>query len=314
MKSQNKNIDFSKEIALLPHDVQPYFSAYFAYSNDEGYITAAGVNQFLINTGWTLPVLMNYLVPFATHFAVPPISKFQVGAVAHGISGAIYFGANIEFVGEALSFCVHAEQAAIAHAINYSEKGIDYLAISAAPCGYCRQFLYEITNCKSTPDITVLTGTTSTQLSALLPQAFGPQDLNVTTRLMLPQFNNLQISPSPGDPGIVLALDAANLSYSPYSSDFAGICIFTSTNYYLGSYAENAAYNPSMSPLEAALVMLIMSGDSYSNINRVILVEATASQCSQFEVSSDVLASIAPAIKLEHYLATASTQLKETAM
>lgn len=306
MKSQNSTIDFTKEIAQLPQEAQAYFTAYFASSNDEGYLSAAAVKQFLINTGWTLPQLMNYLVPFAKKFAVPPISKFYVGAVTHGISGAIYFGANIEFLGEALSFCVHAEQAAIAHAINYSEKGIDYLAISAAPCGYCRQFLYEITNCPSTPDIAVLTGSTSTQLSALLPQAFGPQDLGVTTRLMLPQFNGLQIIPTPSDPGIVLALDAANLSYSPYSSDFAGICIFTTSNYYLGSYAENAAYNPSMSPLEAALVMLTMSGDSYSTITRVVLVEASNTLCSQLEATLNVITSIAPNIKLEYYKAIVS--------
>ena len=61
------------------------------------------------------------------------------------MSGNLYFGANYEFPGQALSFTVHAEQAATMHAISFGETGIDLLAVSAAPCGYCRQFLNELT-------------------------------------------------------------------------------------------------------------------------------------------------------------------------
>jgi cytidine deaminase len=75
-----------------------------------------------------------------------PHTNFFVGTVALGSSGSIYFGANYEFPGQALSFTVHGEQAATAHAISCGESGMQMLAVSAAPCGYCRQFLYELTS------------------------------------------------------------------------------------------------------------------------------------------------------------------------
>src|ERR1051326_1452329 len=80
---------------------------------------------------WHAPRPMLDLIPEAKRFAIPPISNF--------------FGANFEFPGEALSFCVHAEQAAVVQAMAGGETGIDAIAVSAAPCGYCRQVLYELT-------------------------------------------------------------------------------------------------------------------------------------------------------------------------
>mgnify|MGYP002789491306 FL=1 len=303
MKVHGSEIDL---LASSDSDVSEQQKAIFQYLNnlsDGGYLTPQQVQYMLSTYGLTLQQLMQILVPAATKFASPPISNFKVGAVLHGISGAIYFGANIEFVNEALSFTVHAEQASVAHAISYGEKGVDYLAISAAPCGYCRQFLYEIIKTTSTPDINVLINNSSNTLSSLIPQAFGPQDLGITTRLMLPQNNNLSLNPNPTDPVVIKALQAANISYSPYTSDFSGICIATTNGAYSGSYAENAAYNPSMSPLEAALVLLIMSGDSYANIQRVILVEAANNNCSQLTATNAVLQSIAPGVNLEYHVA-----------
>jgi cytidine deaminase len=77
-----------------------------------GMIPAAEVAQFLHASGMTIEQLMLALIPQAQSAAIPPISNFFVGAVALGASGSIYFGANYEFVGQALSFTVHGEQAA----------------------------------------------------------------------------------------------------------------------------------------------------------------------------------------------------------
>jgi cytidine deaminase len=303
MKVSGKTVNLSNMYGDTTDKMQEGISQ-FMNAVDGGYFTPAQVQGLMVTLNVDLYQLMNFLVPYATKYATPPISNFQVGAVAHGLSGAIYFGANIEFYNEALSFTVHAEQASIAHAISYGETGIDCLAISAAPCGYCRQFLYEITNCSSTPDITILINKEQYLLSALLPQAFGPQDLSVTTRLMLPQNNNIQLIPPPADQFIENALIAANKSYSPYTFDYSGVCLVTTNGCYVGAYAENAAYNPSMSPLEAAVVQLIMSGDSYANINRAILVEAQTNKISQLTATTDVLSAIAESVKLEYYQAT----------
>ena len=39
---------------------------------------------------------------------------------------------------------IHAEQCLIANALLHGETGIQKLAISAAPCGHCRQFYSEL--------------------------------------------------------------------------------------------------------------------------------------------------------------------------
>jgi cytidine deaminase len=254
-------------------------------SFDDGYIPATRVPSDV-----PIEELMLGLIPAAKRFAIPPISNFFVGAVARGLSGNLYFGANFEFPGEALSFSVHGEQAATLNAISHGETGIDLFAVSAPPCGYCRQFLYELTTA-STLTI-ILPNTPATRLTALLPGAFGPADLGVTAGLMSPQAHGMLL-PSPLDDTAQAALDAANSSYAPYSRGYAGVALKTSDgNVYRGSLAENAAFNPSMSPLEAAVVMLAMSAHKYSDIIDAVLVETKGSKSSQIGVTRAVLATM----------------------
>jgi len=44
------------------------------------------------------------LIKLAQVYAKPPISNYKVGAVVIGLSGNMYFGCNLEFPGQALSF------------------------------------------------------------------------------------------------------------------------------------------------------------------------------------------------------------------
>ncbi|MGH9539978.1 MAG: cytidine deaminase, partial [Terriglobales bacterium] len=259
-----------------------------------GAIAAPVVAQFLSSSGMTIDQLMLALIPLAQKDAIPPISNFFVGAVALGTSGSIYFGANYEFVGQALSFTVHGEQAATAHAISRGETGMQKLAVSAAPCGYCRQFLYELTTA-STLQI-LLPNTPPALLTSLIPNAFGPSDLGVTAALMSPQSLGMTLSSAPDDPVVKAALAAANASYAPYTFDYAGVALKTSDGgIFTGSVAENAAFNPSMSPLEAAVVSLVISGGkSYSDIVDAVLVEAAVSKASQVAATRAVLSAITP--------------------
>jgi cytidine deaminase len=253
-------------------------------------IPAAEVAQFLQCSGMTIEQLMLALIPEAQKFALPPISNFFVGAVAQGASGSLYFGANYEFVGQALSFTVHGEQAATANAISHGETGMQMLAVSAAPCGYCRQFLYELTTA-STLQI-LLPSTPAALLTTLIPDAFGPADLGVTAALMSPQSNGMTLLSN--DPVVQAALQAANASYAPYTSDYAGVALKTKDGgIFTGSVAENAAYNPSMSPLEAAVVSLVINGGkSYADIVDAVLVETANPKASQVAATRAVLGAI----------------------
>jgi cytidine deaminase len=255
-----------------------------------GYIPASAVEGILRQTGMTIEQLLLALIPQAQKCALPPISNFFVGAVALGASGSIYFGANYEFVGQALSFTVHGEQAATAHAIAYGENGMQMLAVSAAPCGYCRQFLYELTTASSL--IILLPETPATLLTALLPNAFGPGDLGVTAALMSPQSHGLTLAIP--DPVVQAALAAANASYAPYTESYAGVALKTHDGgIYTGQVAENAAYNPSMSPLEQAVVNLVITGGkTYAAIADAVLVEVANAKASQIAATRAVLSAI----------------------
>src|SRR5690349_769124 len=79
----------------------------------------------------------------AQSYARPALTTYRVGAVVRGTSGELYLGGNIEFPGASLGQTVHAEQAALANAFMHDEPGIEAIAVSAPPCGHCRQFLYE---------------------------------------------------------------------------------------------------------------------------------------------------------------------------
>lgn len=278
---------------LAPH--QATLERCFA---DSGGYLPASVVRAIVSSGITIDALMLALVPRAQAFAQPPISRFKVGAVALGDSGSLYFGANFEFVGEALSLCVHGEQAATAHALSYGETGLQKLAVSAAPCGYCRQFLYELSTASS---LTILLpNTPEALLTNLLPLAFGPNDLGVKAALMSPQAHGLRLLPhhapdgSAPDALVEAALAAANASYAPYSFSYSGVALETANGaIYSGSYAENAAYNPSMAPLEAALVNLaIRGGAAYSQITGAVLVEELNAKASCVSVTRAVLRAI----------------------
>ena len=242
------------------------------------------------------------LISLARVYAVPPISNFHVGAVAVGLSGAMYFGSNMEFPGQALSFSVHAEQAATMNAWMHGETGLRAIAITAPPCGYCRQFLNELS---TSEDLEILLRNTPTMpLHALLPEAFGPTDLGMELRLMDESVQPMRLAIATDDKVVLAALAAASTSYAPYSGNHAGVAIESVTGVIAsGRYAENAAYNPSMSPLAAALVNYNFANQDLSRIIRAVLVQTNPDTASQKDAAKTVLSVLAGSPELEVYLA-----------
>jgi cytidine deaminase len=256
-------------------------------------ITARQVDALAAAISTGVDDLLLLLVPFARCYALPPVSDYPVGVVAQGTTGNAYFGANMEYEGTALGFTVHGEQSATTNAWLNGEQGLTSIAISAAPCGYCRQFLYEITTAATLQ--VLLAGQPPQPLTVLVPQAFGPEDLGVTVALMSPEDHGLTLDPAPTDPVVQAALAAANASHAPYTSGFAGVAISTASGVtYTGRYAENAAFNPSMSPLESALTMWSLGGNPDDAIRTAVLVQAP-SLADQADVTAEVLATVSDA-------------------
>jgi cytidine deaminase len=231
-------------------------------------ISAADAGALAERAGVDVPRLMTMLLPLAAEYAKPPVSQFRVGAVSRGLSGALYLGTNVEFAGEALSFTVHAEQSSIGNAWMNGEEGIDVIAVTAAPCGYCRQFLNELATAER---LTIQLPNGTFSLPELLPNAFGPRDLGIAGGLLQRDAHDLAIDDD--DPVAAHALRAANMSYAPYSRSFAGVAVRSADGTIAaGAYAENAAFNPSMSPLEVALSQLNLQQRAFESTEEAVLV------------------------------------------
>jgi cytidine deaminase len=68
---------------------------------------------------------------------------------------------------------------------------------------------------------------------------------------------------------------------------------------FCGRYAESAAFNPSMQPMQMALSNLIRNNRQYSEIKRAVLVESSVGKITLVGAAMDALHAIAP-IELQH--------------
>lgn len=274
--------------------------------------------------GLTVPQLLPSLVKSAQDLARPPISKFPVGAVGLGSDGRIFFGGNVEFPGLPLHHSIHAEQFLITNlAAHGGGPKLLNIAVSAAPCGHCRQFLQELRRVSETQ--IVITDQPQENpdykpISSILPNPFGPFDLlDQETPLILEKHNN-QLSLK-DDSSIIEngntpdlsnghcelideneealkteALEAARGSHAPYSSCPSGVALMDCEGrVYKGSYMESAAYNPSMMPVQAALVAyMVAGGGGYERIVAAVLVEKEGAAVRQEDTARLMLKYISP--------------------
>ena len=109
--------------------------------------------------------------------AYAPYSKVRVGAAALVDDGRVIVGCNVENASYGLSLCA---ECGIASALQSGGGGrLVALTVVAgdgdflAPCGRCRQILWEVGG----PELLVDAGAEPVRLATLLPGAFGPSDL-----------------------------------------------------------------------------------------------------------------------------------------
>jgi len=265
-------------------------------------IAAADAAARAARDGRTPEQLMDELLFAARGKAIAPISGFAVGAVARGRSGALYLGANLEFPGHPLNASVHAEQAAAVSAWAHGEPGIDALAASETPCGHCRQFLNELATGGALP--VFVHGKPPLTLNDLLPLSFGPADLHVTAALMSHEPRRLRLvrpDDERAEPQLMTAaLRAAEQAYAPYGKTFAGLALaLDDGSIRSGRYAECAAFNPSLPPLQAALSGLALDGVPFARIRAAALVE-TAGAVGQRAATEALFATVAPGVALRY--------------
>lgn len=113
--------------------------------------------------------------------AYVPYSKFHVGAAVLMEDGKTYSGCNIEISSYSPTLC--AERTAIFKAVSEGSRKIKEIAVvgdanPTFPCGVCRQVIREFGK-----DATVIIANSEDDykeytLDELLPNSFGPEDLN----------------------------------------------------------------------------------------------------------------------------------------
>lgn len=70
----------------------------------------------------------------------------------------------------------------------------------------------------------------------------------------------IEISKEAYQEAATAALRAACSSYSPYTKCPSGVALLTDSGVYSGGIIENAAHNPTLQPLQAALINARMHG------------------------------------------------------
>lgn len=257
------------------------------------HISPENVEKIQISLGISKEELLSTLVSLAKTSALPAISKYQVGAAGLGKSGAIYLGVNIEFECP-LNQAIHGEQCLVANLRNHNEEKLVKIALSAAPCGHCRQFLYEL-DMTMGELIILLPGMEPKTLAELLPYPFGPKDLGKECGLL--QSKEIMISTNE-DPLAAKAIEAAAASYAAHTDAKSGVAIKTKDGeIFQGCYLENAAFNPSLSPFQTAIAVLVTAGKYYADIDEIVLVELETAKFSQHSFTEPLVKEIAPHAK-----------------
>jgi cytidine deaminase len=111
-----------------------------------------------------------------TH-AYAPYSRFPVGAAALVDDGRVVVGCNVENASYGVGLCAECGLVSALHASGGGRlvafTCVDGRGATIMPCGRCRQLLFE----HGGRDLLVETVTGIRPMSEVLPDAFGPDDL-----------------------------------------------------------------------------------------------------------------------------------------
>ena len=287
---------FQAAFAQLAENLQSALAPVLADAHFPALLTPEQVTMLKQATGLDEDALAFALLPLAAACARADLSHFNVGAIARGVSGTWYFGGNMEFLGATMQQTVHAEQSAISHAWLRGEQALSAITVNYTPCGHCRQFMNELSTAKT---LKVSLPDDLSELQSFLPHSFGPADLDITDALMSPQAHD-ELKLESDDPLWQAALAAARQSYAPYSQGYAAVALqFADGRIFSGRYAENAAFNPSLPPMQMACAHAVLNGEDLATIRRAVLLENKNGQISQRDSAQSTLKALG-SVELEY--------------
>src|SRR4051794_758687 len=115
--------------------------------------------------------------------AYAPYSRFKVGAAAMVDDGRVVVGCNVENAAYGVTLCAECGLVSSLHATG-GGRLTHFVCVNGAgevimPCGRCRQLLWE----NGGPALELLTVSGVRPMTEVLPDAFGPEDLEHLARL-----------------------------------------------------------------------------------------------------------------------------------
>jgi cytidine deaminase len=236
----------------------------------------------------------------AERIARPSISSFFVGAIGfERETGNLIFGGNAEFPGTHLGTTIHGEGFVTTRAFS---RGTSLAAIAlgeAHPCGHCRQYISEFAAARDLLLIDPLGH--RLRLSDVYPWPFDPAYLGetgaVAGTIYWPELEFTDAAAA-GEVGAAL-LEAGKHSYAPYSKCPAAVVLTLRNSQRIsGSAIESVAYNPTIGPLQAALIDLIAHGHDYADITAVALGTVADGPVTYAPSVVELLRTVAPSVSL----------------
>jgi len=243
--------------------------------------------------------LMCLLLDVAKDIAKPGISNFFVGAVGlEAETGNLILGGNVEFLGTHLGYTLHGEGFVFTRAMSRGTN-ISVIAIGEAhPCAHCRQCLAEYAASDRLELIDPL-GHTLT-LSQLYPWPFDPDYLGESGAVPGRElWSDLKFEEDAASPVAEALLTVGRRSHSPYSKCPGAVLLHLKDgNVVSGLAIESVAFNPTIHPIQSAMVDLLAHGYSYSDIAGASLGTVRGGDVDYMVSTRELLGRMAPGAPL----------------
>jgi cytidine deaminase len=244
--------------------------------------------------------LMLLSLSAAQRFAQPPISRFFVGAVGlERETGNLVLGGNLEFPATHLGTTVHGEGFVLTRAAARGTSIVTLALGEAHPCAHCRQYLSEFAPTRDMVLIDPL-GHRLT-MAELYPWPFDPGYLGevgfVPGAIGRPE---LDLGAHTLEPAVAAALrDAGQRAHAPYSKCPGAVLLVLADGSVVSGFSiESVAFNPTLGPLQAALIHLAAHGRGRDQIAAAVLGTSVGGAVDYSRSTRELLDRVAPGVPL----------------
>jgi cytidine deaminase len=240
----------------------------------------------------------------ARSLARPPVSGYRVGAVGlTARSGDLVLGGNLELPGASIWQTVHGEGFVTLLARARGERLVTLALAEARPCAHCRQVLAEMDGAHTPGGGLRLIDPAghALRLADVYPWPFTPGDLGMTGDA---PGAGARTGPPLADqglpPGVADTLLAAGRrAHAPYSGAPAAVALRLRGDVHVGgAVLESVAFNPTIGPVQDALVVLLAGGHEPDDVEAAWLAVPRDAPVGHEAAARDALAAATPGAPL----------------